>query len=118
MAVFGDWPPGGEPPLAALVEGWAADADLVVAEGFKREPFPRIEVFRQARHPEPVWRPDAPDAHRWLALVTDVPGRFADAAVAVVGLDDPDRSSRLADLVEATVSGLTPSGGRPPRGAS
>ncbi|MGZ8414199.1 MAG: molybdopterin-guanine dinucleotide biosynthesis protein B [Gemmatirosa sp.] len=55
----------------AIAERYLADADLVLCEGFKRAALPRIEVFREAAHAEPLYAPDAPDVDRWLAVVTD-----------------------------------------------
>ena len=56
----------------ALARRYLADADIVLAEGFKRAPIPKIEVFR------PVGGADAdlrrrprPTPHLWVAIVTD-----------------------------------------------
>lgn len=98
--VMGDWGPDGEPGLTELVRRYARDADIVVAEGWKRESVPAVEV----RAPGPpsqerpvMWRPDDPDAGRFLAVVTDQPAP-ADAPPHLSrGL--PDLSERLAALV-------------------
>lgn len=55
-----------EPTLAALVARLAA-ADLVLVEGFKRENFPKLEVFR-AENGKPPLHPADPDI---VALATD-----------------------------------------------
>lgn len=79
-----------EPPLAELLAQFAP-VDLVIIEGFKREPHPKIEVHRAVNgkpwlHPEDarigavasdVAPPDG--APEWIGL-EDVPG-IADAAL-------------------------------------
>ncbi len=46
-------------------------ADIVLVEGFKRAPLPKIEVFRRAVAPQPIYDPAAPNAEEWVAIVTD-----------------------------------------------
>ncbi len=60
----------GEPelPLEVLL-GKLSDCDLVLVEGFKHAPIPKIEVFR-AEVGEPLLFPDDPDI---VALATDAP---------------------------------------------
>ena len=101
VAVAGAWGPGGEPPLEELVVRYLSDADLVVAEGFKTEPFPRIEVFRRATHEHPLYGHEPPDDAAYLAVLTDVAG--FKAHVPVLDIDDPSRFVRLADLLEAAL---------------
>jgi molybdopterin-guanine dinucleotide biosynthesis protein B len=60
-----------ELPPETIAARYLGDADVVLCEGFKRAPLPRIEVFREAAHAEPLYAPDAPDAGRWMAIVTD-----------------------------------------------
>lgn len=98
LALIGEWGREGEPGLADLVGRYLAEADVVVAEGFKVEPFPKIEVFRAAAHPDPIYSPDHRDAGGFLAIVTDRPDFTA--APPVFALDQPDLIARLADLVE------------------
>jgi molybdopterin-guanine dinucleotide biosynthesis protein MobB len=45
------------------------DMDLVITEGYKRQPRPKIEVFRSAVHPNPLYRGQAD----YVAMVTDAP---------------------------------------------
>lgn len=97
VALLGRWGPHGEPSLETLVERFLADGELVVAEGYKRESFPKIEVFRSAAHREPLFRPDAPEAATWLAVVTDAPD--AVTGIRTFALSDPELAERLADLV-------------------
>jgi molybdopterin-guanine dinucleotide biosynthesis protein B len=49
-----------------------ADRDLVLVEGFKRAPLPKIEVFRNAVGPAPlIASADRPDL--WVAIASDGP---------------------------------------------
>jgi len=98
IAVLGSWGAGGEMDLTALVERYLGDAEVVVAEGYKIGTHPKIEVFRSAAHPDPLYTRDHPQADTFLAVVTDRPD-FS-AAVPVLSLDAPDLIERLADLVE------------------
>ena len=54
-----------------LAQRQLADADIVLAEGFKRAPLPKIEVFRPSVAPTPLYDPAAPNASEWIAIVTD-----------------------------------------------
>ena len=101
MAGMGDWGEDGEPSLEAVIGRFLADADVVVAEGFKTAPFPRVEVFRGDAHEAPLFRDPHPDAGPWIAVVTDVPG--IDAPCSVFSLEDPGVIPRLADLVESEI---------------
>lgn len=57
-------------PLA-LVSRYLGGADIVIVEGYKKAPLPKIEVHRKSKHPEPLFDPDSPDAKQWVAMVTD-----------------------------------------------
>jgi molybdopterin-guanine dinucleotide biosynthesis protein B len=59
-----------------------APVDLVLVEGFKRDPFPKLEIHRAANG-KPLIQPDDPHI---VAIASDVP--LPDAKVPVVGLDD------------------------------
>ncbi|MFQ5537108.1 MAG: molybdopterin-guanine dinucleotide biosynthesis protein B [Gemmatimonadota bacterium] len=112
FALTGVWGEGGEEPLESLVARYLSDAELVIAEGFKRAPFPRIEVYRSASHAEPIYPGGVegadPGERPYLAILTDVPD--FDAAVPVLDLHDPERFAKLADIVEAYLQGAqTPS---------
>jgi molybdopterin-guanine dinucleotide biosynthesis protein B len=63
------------------VSGYFSDMDLVITEGYKKENKPKIEVFRKARHKEPLCRDD----DNLVALVTD---DDIDLNVPRFGLDD------------------------------
>lgn len=64
--------------------------DIVITEGYKRENKPKIEVFRKARHREPLCRDD----NNLVALVTD---DDMDLNVPRFGLED---IKDLADFIE------------------
>jgi len=55
----------------ALARRYLNDADVVLVEGYKRAPIPKIEVFRRAVSPTPLYEPGSPEAGRWQAIVTD-----------------------------------------------
>jgi molybdopterin-guanine dinucleotide biosynthesis protein MobB len=100
-AVMGDWGPAGEPSLAELVRRHAADADVVVAEGWKREPVPAIEVRRAGpagERPE-LARGESDDLRRFLAVVAAGPGGASEPPR--LDPDDPALGARLAALVVA-----------------
>jgi molybdopterin-guanine dinucleotide biosynthesis protein MobB len=54
-----------------LARRYLNDADLVLAEGYRAAPLPKIEVFRRAAGDGPIYDPAAPNAGEWVALVTD-----------------------------------------------
>jgi molybdopterin-guanine dinucleotide biosynthesis adapter protein len=65
-------------------------ADLVIVEGFKREPHPKLEVYRAALG-KPLLHPD----DDWIvALASDAP--VAASRVPVIPLDDADK---IADVL-------------------
>lgn len=98
FAVVGGWPPDGEMPLAELVARFLADGDVVLAEGFKRSPEPKVEVFRGGRAAGPLVT-ELPDlAEKTLALVTDQEGVAFDGPIFDLG--DEDHVTRLADFLE------------------
>lgn len=107
FAVVGGWPQG-EMPLKELVHRFLWDADIVLAEGFKKAPEPKIEIFRRGVHEVPFFESeDQPGASGpILALVTDQEG--LDLPIPVFLLDapypgEPSPSIRaLADFVEKT----------------
>jgi molybdopterin-guanine dinucleotide biosynthesis adapter protein len=70
-----------EPPLADILTK-LSPADLVIVEGFKRHPHPKLEVYRAA-----VGKPLLhPDDDCIVAVATDAP--LKDAQVPVLMLDD------------------------------
>lgn len=78
-----------EPSLAVLLRK-LSPVDLVLVEGYKREPHPKLEVFRAAVG-KPLIQPGDPAV---VAIASDVP--LANAGVPVVALDDVDRIAEIA----------------------
>ena len=62
----------------------ASPVDLVLVEGFKRDPFPKLEIYRKANG-KPLLHPDDPHI---VAIASDAP--VADAKVPVIDLNDVD----------------------------
>ena len=71
---------GPEPALAELLAR-LAPCDLVLVEGFKQEPVPKLEVYRPENGKPPLF-PGRPDI---VAVAADVP---LDTALPVLPLDD------------------------------
>jgi molybdopterin-guanine dinucleotide biosynthesis protein MobB len=74
--------------------------DLILVEGFKRGPFPKVEIFRSAVHEAPVFEPaDAGAAAPHIAVVTDAPASdFASVPVIPLAADG-SHVGALADLL-------------------
>jgi molybdopterin-guanine dinucleotide biosynthesis protein B len=102
FAVVGRWPRA-EMGLRELAQRFLADADVVLAEGFKTTPEPRIQVFRAGLDPEPLLDSENESGSQTLALVTDAPDFRA--PIPVFHLSDPGHIKALADLVEAQLDG-------------
>lgn len=105
FSVVGTWPETREPGPAELAARYLPDADIVVIEGFKLEPIPKIEVFRRAVHDTPVWDPDDPEAARFIAGVSDDDAYRRSVPFPTFAADDPAVGERLADVVESVVMG-------------
>jgi len=54
-----------------LARRYLNGADIILVEGFKRAPLPKIEVYRREAGPKPVFDPAVHDPADWVALVTD-----------------------------------------------
>jgi molybdopterin-guanine dinucleotide biosynthesis adapter protein len=80
-----------EPSLRELLRK-LSPVDLVLIEGYKREPHPKLEVHRRANG-KPLLQPDDPHI---VAIASDAD--LPDANVPVVHLDDVER---IADLLLA-----------------
>jgi molybdopterin-guanine dinucleotide biosynthesis protein MobB len=80
----------------ALARRYLEDADIVLVEGFKRAPLPKIEVYRPAISPHPLYDPDSAEASRWAAIVTDDPDY--DASCMVLRFQDTIWLQLLASL--------------------
>ena len=71
-----------------LARRYLDGADIVLVEGFKRAPLPKVEVYRLVAGPEPIFDAAAHDPEDWVAMVTDHPRyraefpvfRFSDTA--------------------------------------
>lgn len=68
-------------------------ADIIIAEGFKRERHPKVEVFRKETHPHPL----APELENVIAVVSDDP-----SPVAFPSLRHDDITG-IADTIEEQV---------------
>jgi molybdopterin-guanine dinucleotide biosynthesis protein MobB len=64
-----------------LARQYLREADIVLAEGFKQAPLPKIEVFRQSVAPAPIYDSNAPNAAEWVAILTDDQDFTADCPV-------------------------------------
>jgi len=102
FAVIGNWP-GEELPLSELVRRFLADGEIILAEGFKGTPEPKIEIFRGAGSPGPLFDPEDPSSPPILAVVTD--RRDFSTSVPLFLLDDPGYVQRLVDLLEEELLG-------------
>src|SRR5207302_2456408 len=56
-----------------LARRYLAGAGIVLVEGFKRAPLPKVEVYRLVAGPEPIFDAAAHDPEDWVAMVTDHP---------------------------------------------
>lgn len=79
-----EWPP------ERLIASYLTDADIVITEGFKKGPFPKIEVVRAAHSKKPVCGKDP----LLLAYVTDVALK---GRVPLFGLDDYNGVTRFIE---------------------
>jgi len=70
----------GYDPLA-LAREHLSSAEIVLVEGYKRAPLPKIEVFRPSVDPTPIYDPGLPNAAEWAAIVTDDPDYEAECRV-------------------------------------
>ena len=96
FGVIGGWP-GEEMPLSELVARFLWDADIVLAEGFKAAPEPKIEVFRAGKGEEPLFGQDEARSSRTLAMVTD--GVGMEMPIPLFDLNDAAYLARLADFL-------------------
>lgn len=80
-----------EPDLAELLAK-LAHADIVLVEGFKRSPIPKLEVYRAANGKPPL-HPDDPSI---IAIASDI--AFPEAGRPVLPLDD---AAAIADFLRS-----------------
>lgn len=81
-----------------LARRYMGGADLVLCEGYKRAPLPKIEVWRKAVGGRPLYDPAAPNAAEWVALMTDDREIGADARCLVLAFSDTNWLQTLANL--------------------
>ena len=55
----------------ALARRYLDGGDIVLVEGFKRAPLPKIEVYRLTAGPDPIFDPAVHNPADWVAMVTD-----------------------------------------------
>lgn len=75
--------------LGELRDRFISDVDIIIAEGFKRERVPKIEVYRKVMEAEPLCK----TMDGVIAVVTDAP---LDPGIPRLGLDD---ITQLADFI-------------------
>ncbi len=88
-----------------IAEQYMADADIVVCEGFKASSLPKIEVYRQAAHDDPLYDPRSPAAANYIAIVTDRADFSAEVPVLRFAAEDWLES--LTGIVERRIIGGT-----------
>jgi len=79
-----------------LARRYLDDADIVLVEGFKRAPIPKVEVFRTAVATTPLYQAPELDPATWVAIVTDDPD--LEAACPVLRFQDTMWLQLLANL--------------------
>jgi molybdopterin-guanine dinucleotide biosynthesis protein MobB len=82
--------------LEVLLDTYFSDVDIVLAEGFKRSPIPKIEVHRRERSTTLLCRGEEYDPCL-LAVASDEP---LELDVPVLDINDP---VQVADFVESQV---------------
>jgi molybdopterin-guanine dinucleotide biosynthesis protein B len=80
----------------ALARQYMNGADIVLTEGYKAAPLPKIEVYRKAVADTPIYDGASPNAHHWVAVVTD--DRAFRAECVVLHFDDTFWLQLLANL--------------------
>lgn len=88
-----------------LARRYLDGADLVLVEGFRAAPIPKIEVYRRVTG-RPVYDPAKHDPADWVAIVTDDPDFRA--ACAVFRFTDTAWLVTLANLAWDRAKVLTP----------
>lgn len=65
--------------------------DLILVEGYKDGPFPKIEIHRRGVHDHPLLEAASASASGFLAIVTDDPQVRAPVPVIPLRFEDPER---------------------------
>lgn len=89
---------GAEPPLPDLLDRMDP-VDLVLVEGYKTHPFPKLEVHRPALGKAPIW----PDDPHVIAVISDAAADVG--ARALLPLNDP---FAVADWIMGRLPALPP----------
>ena len=89
---------GAEPPLPDLLDRMDP-VDLVLVEGYKTHPFPKLEVHRPALGKAPIW----PDDPHVIAVISDAAVEVG--ARALLPLNDP---VAVADWIMGRLPALPP----------
>jgi molybdopterin-guanine dinucleotide biosynthesis protein MobB len=79
-----------------LAQQYMHGADIVLTEGYKAAPLPKVEVYRKAVAAAPIYDRASPDAGQWIAVVTD--DRAFRAECTVLHFDDTFWLQLLANL--------------------
>ena len=81
-----------------LARRYMDGADMVLCEGFKQAPLPKIEVWRRAVGDRPLYDPAASNASEWLAIMTDDRNLGVDPHCLVLSFNDTNWLQTLANL--------------------
>jgi molybdopterin-guanine dinucleotide biosynthesis protein B len=90
-----------EPTLPGLL-GRLAPVDIVLVEGFKHDPIPKLEIYRPSVGKAPLWRADD-----WIVAVASDEA-LTDCTKPVLPLDDIEA---IADLILAAAGAYPIAGG-------
>jgi molybdopterin-guanine dinucleotide biosynthesis protein B len=80
-----------------LARRYLGGADIVLVEGYKRAPLPKVEVFRTPVAGTPLYHEAQADRGAWIAIVTDDPD--LEAECPVLRFQDTMWLQLLANLV-------------------
>jgi len=98
LAIFRHLENDMEPQELAQYTG--ADCDLVLTEGFKQSPYPKIEVIRSEQGSEPASPPE-----QLLAIVTDVPQSTGEKVAEIADLIEQKYLVGAEDSIDLYVDG-------------
>lgn len=76
--------------LEELSNRFKLEVDIILSEGYKKGPYPKIEVFREGYCAEHLCKPE----DNLIAIVSDIPLKVG---VPCINIDDPDT---LVDFIE------------------
>jgi molybdopterin-guanine dinucleotide biosynthesis protein B len=90
----------------SLARRYLDGADIVLVEGFRAAPLPKIEVYRLAAGPDPLFKAAEHDPAHWVAMVTD--NREYRAPFPVFRFSDTSWLVTLANIVWERAKILAP----------